>query len=139
MRTNVTVDTTRSVRCHQMPIIGAGRPPYVTRGDWVEWKTGGLRCMGRVIGIVVDPDDKEIYIVVAMQMLGGCICERWAKPEWVYNTAYGGASHHNVMMAKRKWLAGDEFLETPPDIARDAFNLTVEEMKEMSHANQDAS
>lgn len=85
--------------------------------------------MGRIIGTVVNPDDNEDYIVVAMQMLGGCVCERWVKPEWVRNTAWGGASHGNLMMAKRKWLAGDEFMETPPDVARDAFNLTVAEME----------
>ena len=132
MRTDVTVDTTRSIRCPQIPLIGAGRPSHVTRGDWIEWETGGLHCMGRVIGTVVNPDDNEDYIVIAMQMLGGCVCERWAKPEWVFNTAFGGASHGNEMMAKRKWLAGDEFMDTPPDVARDAFNHTVEEMKEMS-------
>tara|TARA_R110000824_G_scaffold173688_2_gene351819 strand:+ start:885 stop:1178 length:294 start_codon:yes stop_codon:yes gene_type:complete len=94
--------------------------------------------MGRVIGTAIDPEDSypNVWIVVAMQMLGGCICERWAKPEFVSNTAFGGASHGNEMMAKRKWLAGDEFMETPPDVARDAFNHTVEEMKEMSYENQ---
>lgn len=128
MRTDVTVDTIESIRCPQIPLIGAGRPPHVTRGDWIEWRTGGLHCVGRVIGTVVNPDDEETYIVVAMQMLGGCVCERWVKPGWVFNTA------RNSYEEKRHWISGDDFLDTPPDVARDAFNLTVEEMKEMSHA-----
>ena len=66
-----------------------------------------------------------------MQMLGGCVCERWVKPDWVVNTAWGGASHNNQFMAKRMWLAGDEFMKTPPDVARRAFDLTVDEMESL--------
>jgi len=125
MRTDVKVREKVKVRCPEIPITTAGRPSTVERGDWVEWSDG---FRGRMIGAVTNPDDGNEYIVVVMQMLGGCCCERWVMPEDVINTAYGSGSHVEMYYDKASWLYGSQFMYTKPDAARQCFNLTVDDM-----------
>lgn len=123
MRTDVTVNTSRKLRCLQIPITSPGRCPIVERGDWVEWEVERHCHRGRVVGTVVNPDNKEEYLVVILQMLGGSCCERWVLPADVIDARRNGFSD------KAAWMYSDEaFLATPPDKARDCFNLLVKEM-----------
>ncbi len=125
MRTDVKVRQKIEVRCKEIPLYSAGRPGSVKRGDWVEWGDG---FRGRVVGSVVDPEDRKEYLVVVMQMLGGCCCERWVLPAEVTNTAYGHGVFSNTYYDKAAWLFGDQFMHTKPDAARQCFDLTVDGM-----------
>lgn len=126
MRTDVKVNQRGLTRCPEIPIASPGRPSSVTRGDWIEWGDG---FRGRIIGTVVDPDDRKQYLVVVMQMLDGCCCERWVLPEHVTNTAHGNAgSQRDMYHDKASWLFGEQFFTTKPDAARQCFELTVDHM-----------
>ncbi len=121
MRTDVTVNVKKKHRCPNIPVNSPGRPSEVGRGDWIEWSEG---YRGRVVGSVVAPEDGKTYLVVIMQLLGGSCWERWVEPGQVIHTANDGSTFHE----KASWLFGDQFLTTKPDMARQCYSYTVDEM-----------
>ena len=124
MRTDVTVDTEKKLRLPQIPLFSPGRCHEAGRGDYVEWETRGSSYRGRAIGVVTNPDDSQELLCVAMQMLGGCVCERWVDPSWVIDAR----SSSDAYEEKSRWLHSEDFLSTHPDKATNAFNLLTEEL-----------
>lgn len=125
MRTDCTIRTTGEIRLPRIPLVGAGRPSHVKRGDFIQWRIGTIVCWGRIIGFVTAHDLKSEHIVVAM-FHNGAVWERWADPAdvddaWTQDT-------QSTFHRKTKWLFSPEFLDTPVDIARQSYDLTVEQM-----------
>lgn len=129
-RTDCKIRLSGELRVPQIPIIGAGRPSYVKRGDYLRYRMPGgadPEYWGRVVGFVTADNIKGEHIIIVMMMLGGCMCERWVDPEWVYDTA--SSDGVKIFREKIEWFYSDDFLWTPQEVARQCYDLTVEQIK----------
>jgi hypothetical protein len=124
MRTDCQIDTTAEARCKQIPIHSPGRNAFAKRGDLVWWGIKGHEAhhVGRVIGVVTAHDLPHPYLCVAM-LLGDVACEHWVNPDDVIDCRSILCGHD-----KLQWLFGPAFLSTPPDKARQCYELLVSQM-----------
>ena len=128
MRTDVKVRRSGEVRLPNIPLVGS-RKSWASAGDFIQFKVGGYDNFGRVIGFVNPPEDpNSTLIVVLMLSSTGCLWERWVRPEDVVDCS--GFLTLRTYYAKLQWYFSEAFEMTPPDVARNAFNLTVDELRE---------
>jgi hypothetical protein len=127
MRTDVTIDTKKKLRIPGIPPVSI-RPCTVGRGDFIEFKCeGNVDRLGRIIGVVRNPDDGKEYFCVVMFMMGGDMWERWVLPEKVHDTRRGD-DYMCLFADKAKWFHSKDFLKTPVDQQRQISGLLCESL-----------
>ena len=126
MRTDCKIDENKSLRLDQIPLCSAGRPTHAKRGMFIEWSDGGVTTrMGRIIGVVTADDVDKPMFCVAM-FLRGDVCERWVAAADVLDAWTGDG-----MFEKTAWFFGNDFVNTPPRLARRIFDMTIETVMEL--------
>lgn len=124
MRTDVVFDTERRLK-NPCPMVGS--PDTLGRGDWIEWEmSSGSTDRGRIIGIVKPNDECQEYFCVAWHIRSGGISERWILPKYV--TAGFRGRDVSLFLEKVNWLYSDDFLKTPPEIARQVWDLEYKDL-----------
>lgn len=127
MRTDVKVRRVGNVRLPNIPLVGS-RPAYTSVGDMLQFRISNHDHLGRVVGFVNPPEDPEnTFIVVLLLSVQGVVYERWVLPADVVDC--GSLLTLRSYYDKLRWYFSEDFEDTPPDLARNAFNLTADEIR----------
>ena len=125
MRTDVMVDVVKRLRLPRMCALTPGELSTAGRGDLVQWEMdpeSDETMFGRVIGVVRCPVSGDDFLCVACMRLAGWVGEQWVAPKRVIKCVEADSA----FAAKAMWLFGDEFLNTPANLARQVFDCVVD-------------
>lgn len=137
MRNDCVICPFTKIRLPQIPAFSPGRKHEAERGDIIRWKVSEDATseeIGRVIGSVTALDLDCHWLCVAHMSSYGTCSESWVHPDRVTDCH----SMNKYSYDKLKWLFGDTFLETPPDLARRCYDLPIEKLLEQNR-EQNAS